>query len=52
MNQLQIVIEDGGNEINLFGIQLEKPMSNDVGEPLYHKIFGSTFDAAKQFAYP
>jgi len=48
MNQLQI--EDGQNEINLFGIQLEEPMSNTVGKSLYHKPFGMIIDAAKQDA--
>lgn len=48
MNQLQIVIEDNGNEVNLFGIQFEGPMSNDVGKSLYHKPFGMVLDAAKQ----
>lgn len=50
MNQLQIVIEDGQNEINLFGIQLEAPMSNDAGKSLYHKPFGMIIDAALQDA--
>jgi hypothetical protein len=50
MNQLQIVIEDGRNEINLFGIQLEAPMLNNVGKSLYHKPFGMIIDAALQDA--
>lgn len=50
MNQLQIVVESGRNEANLFGIQLEEPMSNDVGKSLYHKPFGLIIDAAMQDA--
>nr|WP_172624013.1 hypothetical protein [Rhodanobacter glycinis] len=50
MNQLQITIDDEGNEVNLFGIQLDAPMSADVGKSLYHKPFGMTLDAARQMA--
>jgi hypothetical protein len=48
MKQLQIAIQD--NEVNLFGIQLEEPMSNEIGKALYHKPYGSVLDAAKQLA--
>ena len=50
MNQLQIAIEDGRNETNELGIQLEAPMSNNVGKSLYHKPYGFVIDAAKQDA--
>lgn len=48
MNELNIAIEVAQNEVNLFGIQLEEPMSNHVGKSLYHKPFGMIIDAAKQ----
>jgi len=51
MNQLQVVIDENGNDVNLFGIQLEAPMSNDVGKSLYHKPFGLVIDAVKQATY-
>ena len=50
MNQLQMVTGDGQNEVNLFGVQLEEPMSNQVGKSLYHKPYGMVIDAAKQDA--
>ncbi len=46
----KLVIEDGRNEVNLFGVQLEAPMSNNIGKSLYHKPFGMIIDAAKQDA--
>ena len=48
MNELNIAIEVAQNEVNLFGIQLEEPMSNHVGKSLYHKPFGMIIDAAKK----
>ncbi len=50
MKQLQIATECASNEVNQFGIQLEAPMSNDVGKSLYHKPYGFVVDAAKQDA--
>lgn len=50
MNKSQIEIEDGLNEANLFGIQLEEPMSSDAGKSLYHKPYGFVLDAAMQMA--
>ncbi|MCP1373624.1 MULTISPECIES: hypothetical protein [Dyella] len=50
MNQLQIVTEGASDEANTFGIQLEQPMSSNVGKSLYHKPYGMVIDAAKQDA--
>lgn len=50
MNELQIEIENGSNDANLFGIQLEEPMSSNVSKSLYHKPYGFTLDAAMQMA--
>lgn len=52
MNDLMIAIESAQNEVNLFGIQLEEPMSNHVGKGLYHKPYGLVVDAVKQDSYP
>jgi hypothetical protein len=48
MNQFNITIDGGQNEFNQFGIQLEEPMSNNVGKSLCSKPFGLIIDAAKQ----
>jgi hypothetical protein len=52
MNELKIAVEGVQNEVNPFGIQLEEPMSNNVGKGLYHKPYGLVIDAVKQDSYP
>lgn len=50
MNQLQIVMESASDEANIFGVQIEQPLSINVGKSLYHKPYGMVIDAAKQDA--
>jgi hypothetical protein len=49
MNQLDDVSEGGRNEVNLFGIQLEDPMPNDVGKSLHLKPIGLHTDAFSSY---